>query len=319
MKVKKRRCRERYTVTDETGASFTIEEGREYMTSTEPREGLVTVFSQYWVWAPLQIFEGDHSAQPAGGLETPLKLADWMDRFAAVLEAHERSANLYMEWITGLGQWSTRLRTAADPRPLAPSSKPFQDGQAHMRSRVADVLRGEHPGLAAFVEKLPLHGPSVDERVADAFDEALRVTKPLRDQAHDAARVTSDVMNMRLDAAEARPLAPPLEPGWHPIATAPKRETVFFWVVPKTPEESYVDTSGNPIVSSGPPRLHMGQHGTWGSLSKATHWMPLPAPPAGITPPQTTEKHEDDSTRSGEPDVPPTPQHAATGQEGSDR
>lgn len=61
-------------------------------------------------------------------------------------------------------------------------------------------------------------------------------------------------------------------------ATPPAGE-VFFWIVPKTADETYLDTSGRPIVSTHAPYLHRGQWGSWGALSKATHWMPLPEPP----------------------------------------
>lgn len=77
----------------------------------------------------------------------------------------------------------------------------------------------------------------------------------------------------RLDAATASYGA------WRPIETAPRDEEVFFWLVPKRPEEAYLDTSGNPIVSGHRPYLHRGRVNSWPALSKATHWMPLPPAP----------------------------------------
>ena len=74
--------------------------------------------------------------------------------------------------------------------------------------------------------------------------------------------------------------------GWQPIETAPKDADVFFWVVPKTPDEAYTDTSGKPICVQHPPYLLRGKLRTWGALSKATHWMPLPVPPARPEGPQ---------------------------------
>jgi hypothetical protein len=68
-------------------------------------------------------------------------------------------------------------------------------------------------------------------------------------------------------------------PQWQPIETAPKEEDVWFWCVPKTAAEAFVDTSGHPIVGTHQPYLHRGKWNTWSSLTKATHWMPLPAPP----------------------------------------
>ena len=78
--------------------------------------------------------------------------------------------------------------------------------------------------------------------------------------------------------------APPAH-GWQPIEALPEQAKdveLFFCVVPKTPEESYCDTSGDPIFCTGSPRLHRGKFKTWSSLEKATHWhpmLPLPAPP----------------------------------------
>jgi hypothetical protein len=64
------------------------------------------------------------------------------------------------------------------------------------------------------------------------------------------------------------------------MSTAPDDFTCLWWVVPKTADASYQDTSGNPIVSHGSPRMVMGKRGCWSSLEKATHWHPLPKPPA---------------------------------------
>ncbi len=73
----------------------------------------------------------------------------------------------------------------------------------------------------------------------------------------------------------------PREEPWQPIETPrPDKDGVFFWWVVALPsEESYRDTSGKPITADHKPYLHKGKFGTWGSCSKATHWMPLPAPP----------------------------------------
>jgi len=66
---------------------------------------------------------------------------------------------------------------------------------------------------------------------------------------------------------------------WQPIETAPREEIVHFWIVPKTADETYRDTSGDPIVCNHVPYLHKGRYASWGALSKATHWMPLPQAP----------------------------------------
>jgi len=76
---------------------------------------------------------------------------------------------------------------------------------------------------------------------------------------------------------------------WQPIKTAPRETEVFFWVRPKTADETYVDTSGKPIVSHAPARLHRGRWKSWSALEIATHWMPLPSAPASVPPAPAVE------------------------------
>ena len=68
---------------------------------------------------------------------------------------------------------------------------------------------------------------------------------------------------------------------WIPVSERlPDKEArLFYWIVPRTAEEAYHDTSGNPILSNFKPYRHEGKWGTWSGLCKATHWMPLPAAP----------------------------------------
>lgn len=68
---------------------------------------------------------------------------------------------------------------------------------------------------------------------------------------------------------------------WHPIETAPRDVDALFWVRPTTKEDGgwFADTSGNPILSKGEGGIQMTRYGRWSALSKATHWMPLPAAP----------------------------------------
>ena len=63
---------------------------------------------------------------------------------------------------------------------------------------------------------------------------------------------------------------------WQPIDTAPRRGEAFFWIVPKTADETYYDTSGKPILANVQPFWKLCQFGWWSALMKATHWMPLP-------------------------------------------
>ncbi len=67
--------------------------------------------------------------------------------------------------------------------------------------------------------------------------------------------------------------------GWRHIETAPRRQKCLFWVVPKTADETYVDSSGKPIVGAFEPYLLLEEYGAWSGLAKATHWMPAPSPP----------------------------------------
>ena len=68
---------------------------------------------------------------------------------------------------------------------------------------------------------------------------------------------------------------------WIPVEERmPDKEArLFYWIVPLTAEETYHDTSGNPILSDFKPHRHEGKWRTWTGLGKAIYWMPLPAAP----------------------------------------
>lgn len=82
-----------------------------------------------------------------------------------------------------------------------------------------------------------------------------------------------DVVCEKLERAAPEPRA-----GWQPVDTAPKDRDVFFWIMPN---RGFSDTSGNPIVSSEPPRMFYGRYGRWSSLMKAALWHEGPTPPPG--------------------------------------
>jgi hypothetical protein len=67
---------------------------------------------------------------------------------------------------------------------------------------------------------------------------------------------------------------------WQPIETAPREKDAWFWIRPKNDDETYFDTSDRPIKASGEPHAVYTKCGRWGSLWKATHWMPNDPPPA---------------------------------------
>ncbi|HUD11455.1 MAG TPA: hypothetical protein VMS08_03520, partial [Candidatus Saccharimonadia bacterium] len=67
---------------------------------------------------------------------------------------------------------------------------------------------------------------------------------------------------------------------WQPVVDgSPPAGEGLFWVVPKTADETFTDTSGRPILSTIKPHIHVGTFGTWSSLLKATHWWPYPTSP----------------------------------------
>lgn len=69
---------------------------------------------------------------------------------------------------------------------------------------------------------------------------------------------------------------------WQPIESSPKdaHTRSLFWVVAKTADEAWCDSRGQPVVGDVVPNVRCGLYGTWSALCKATHWMPLPPPPA---------------------------------------
>lgn len=77
--------------------------------------------------------------------------------------------------------------------------------------------------------------------------------------------------------------SPPRAQDWQPIETCPKDHRVRqFWIVPKTADESYTDTSGNPITGTFAPYLLRCGYKGWSALSKATHWRDDPDGPTAI-------------------------------------
>lgn len=72
------------------------------------------------------------------------------------------------------------------------------------------------------------------------------------------------------------------EPGgdcWRPPITAPADCDCLFSLRPIAKDDPYfVDTSGNPILGKGEPRVILSRYGRWSSLEVMTGWMPLPSP-----------------------------------------
>lgn len=66
---------------------------------------------------------------------------------------------------------------------------------------------------------------------------------------------------------------------WQLMDSAPRDIECLFVIVPKTADESYVNTNDKPIVSAFEPCIDKCKYGSWSSLSKAVLWMPLPRIP----------------------------------------
>jgi hypothetical protein len=52
----KRTCCQDYTLTAQNGDTLVLKAGEEYITSAERDDGLVVVFTQFWVPVPLSLF-----------------------------------------------------------------------------------------------------------------------------------------------------------------------------------------------------------------------------------------------------------------------
>lgn len=104
----------------------------------------------------------------------------------------------------------------------------------------------------------------------------------IRERAANATREDVEFKAMALRNYNALAAIGERGEPWRPIGSAPKDEVCLFWVVPKTADETYRDTSGNPILAKSKPSMRECKYGEWGSLMKATHWHPrlaLPTPP----------------------------------------
>ena len=52
MKVLERLCIKDWSIEDQEGNRFDLEKGKTYTTAAEPKNGFITVFSNYWVPVP---------------------------------------------------------------------------------------------------------------------------------------------------------------------------------------------------------------------------------------------------------------------------
>jgi hypothetical protein len=124
------------------------------------------------------------------------------------------------------------------------------------------------------------HAPETAQLEREAAAEIERLTANLSHHIDAKAQLTlerdelrAEVERLTREAAE-----------WQPIETAPRGPACLFLIVPKSEEETWTDSSERPITAHGEPYIVMGPYGQWGSLWKATHWMPLPQAPDSAPP-----------------------------------
>ena len=176
----------------------------------------------------------------------------------------------------------------------------FQQARDTDRAELARLSPARAADPQEEIQKLKEHIGELHDVVAD-FDAATdpeafpelheRAFNVLSGEEHTICRALkaadARVEELTAQLSEREGEIARLRSPWQPMESLPSREMeVFFWVVPKLPEEVYTDTSGNPIFSTHAPYLHRGKHGTWSSLSKGICWMHLPAPPAAPRGPQ---------------------------------
>ena len=95
MRTFKRICIEDYTVRAENDDTLTLRRGEEYVTSPE-RDGVVTVFSAFWVNVPVSLFSGEREftpSDPAGAGVPPdhriIQIVPWRDALMALTSRGE--------------------------------------------------------------------------------------------------------------------------------------------------------------------------------------------------------------------------------------
>ena len=156
-----------------------------------------------------------------------------------------------------------------------------------------DNLRINLIKLADVLARLPVEGEKGNFDMIRVIPGTWRCAKC--EWKSNASPTEDDEIHAHIESHYPQPIfaSRPAETRWHPIdARTPREDRVFFWVVPKTADESYTNTSGEPITSNHKGYRHEGKWGTWGALSKPTHWMPLPAPPRDAdTRQQTKDDH----------------------------
>ncbi len=91
-----------------------------------------------------------------------------------------------------------------------------------------------------------------------------------------------EVMKERAEKAESTLADLRRQGEWQPTATCPREADTeyIFWCEPKTDDEIRASNGGILVPCPPSARLFIGEYGYWQFQQKATHWRPLPDPPA---------------------------------------
>lgn len=187
----------------------------------------------------------------------------WKVHFDALSKVHD-------DVQTELEQWKQRAE-AAEAR-LADEPETALDDHSELLKKLPNV----HPDLVAELEKLSKW--ALVRRVLIQADWLGSYSKCL--DGLDLRVGVDGCWNprdIRAAVEKLRAAEPPS--AWQPIETAPHDREVLFWVVPLSADETYRDTSGNPITSGEKPRMMFCRFGRWSSLSKAIYWADVPGSP----------------------------------------
>jgi hypothetical protein len=99
--------------------------------------------------------------------------------------------------------------------------------------------------------------------------------------ASDFDRLQAESVRLKVEVAAEKERAALAKVEWQPIETAPAEGESLFYVVPREPhEQPLFERRDKGVVQTWKPYVFQGRYRTWSCLAKATHWMPLPDPPA---------------------------------------
>lgn len=178
--------------------------------------------------------------------------------------------------------------------PMGETIPTYQDyvlGEDFDRVQSENVrLKGEVERLEWVVGKLALriatHLDNLD--AAETERDSLRAQLAARDErirGLEEAQTSMYAEGKRFEGLwreSAQQLAAALaKVEWQPIETASAEGESLFYVVPREPhEQPLFERRDKGVVQTWKPYVFQGRYRAWSCLEKATHWMPLPDPPA---------------------------------------